>query len=90
MTTSYAAPLKDMHFVLHPKWDERPLLICVRRAGQDVSSTELLAQRQPRVAEWSLPDVIEFVGAIPHGATGKVLKTALRKQFGGYQLQEQA
>jgi len=40
------------------------------------------------VAKWWLPDAIEFVEALPHGATGKVLKTALRERFAGYQLHE--
>ena len=74
--------------VPHPKWDERPLLVCVRRAGQEVGREQLLAHLQPRVAKWWLPDAIEFVEALPHGATGKVLKTELRERFAGYQLQE--
>jgi len=72
--------------VPHPKWDERPLLICVRRVGQDVSCEQLLAHLQPRVAKWWLPDAIEFVEALPHGATGKLLKTELRERFGRYPL----
>lgn len=75
--------------VPHPKWDERPLLVCVRRAGQDVSRDQLLAHLQVRVAKWWLPDAVEFMEALPHGATGKVLKNALREHFAGYRLQEQ-
>jgi fatty-acyl-CoA synthase len=33
------------------------------------------------VAKWWLPDEIVFVEALPHTATGKLLKTALREQF---------
>ena len=29
---------------------------------------------------------VQFIEAIPHGATGKILKTALRKQFEDYKL----
>ncbi|WP_442968107.1 long-chain-fatty-acid--CoA ligase [Pseudorhodoferax sp.] len=76
--------------VPHPKWDERPLLVCVRRPGQDVDRAQLLAHLQPRVARWWLPDAVEFVDALPHGATGKVLKTALRERFAGYRLPEAA
>lgn len=34
-----------------------------------------------RVARWWVPEVVEFVDGLPHGATGKNLKTALREQF---------
>jgi acyl-CoA synthetase (AMP-forming)/AMP-acid ligase II len=30
------------------------------------------------------PDAMEFVGQLPHTATGKILKTQLRKDFEGY------
>lgn len=70
--------------VPHPKWDERPLLVCVRRAGQDLSPEQLLAHLAQRVAKWWLPDAIEFVDELPHGATGKVLKNALREKCSDY------
>jgi fatty-acyl-CoA synthase len=33
-----------------------------------------------------MPDDVQFVEAIPHTATGKILKTALRDQFKDYTL----
>ncbi|MCM2345625.1 MAG: long-chain-fatty-acid--CoA ligase [Acidovorax soli] len=74
--------------VPHPKWDERPLLVCVPRAGHEISREQLLAHLQPRVAKWWLPDAIEFAETLPHGATGKVLKTALRERFAAYRLHQ--
>lgn len=65
----------------HPKWIERPLMVCVLRPGQQVSAAELSAWLGERVARWWLPDAIEFVDALPHGATGKLLKSRLREQF---------
>ena len=41
---------------------------------------------QGRVAKWWMPDDIVFVEAIPHTATGKILKTALRDTFRDYRL----
>ena len=38
------------------------------------------------IAKWWMPDDVQFIDAIPHGATGKILKTALRKQFEDYKL----
>lgn len=67
--------------VPHEKWGERPLLICTRRAGADVSAPQLLAHVATRVAKWWLPEGVEFVASLPHGATGKVLKTELRRQY---------
>jgi fatty-acyl-CoA synthase len=65
----------------HPKWQERPLLIVVKRAGADVTREELLDFLRPKLAKWWLPDDIVFVEQIPHTATGKVLKLQLREQF---------
>ncbi len=66
--------------VPHPKWDERPLLIVVRKSGAEVSGAELLAFLADKVAKWWLPDDVVFVEALPHTATGKLLKTQLRDQ----------
>ncbi len=72
--------------VAHPKWDERPLLIVVRRPGADVSKEDVLKFLDGKIAKWWMPDDVQFIEAIPHGATGKILKTALRKQFEDYKL----
>jgi fatty-acyl-CoA synthase len=73
--------------VRHPKWDERPLLLVVRKAGSQVSEAEIRAHLAGHVAKWWLPDDILFVDSLPHTATGKLLKTALRDQYRDYQLQ---
>jgi fatty-acyl-CoA synthase len=71
--------------VKHPKWDERPLLVVVLKEGQTASKTELKAELLSflagKVAKWWLPDDVAFVDEIPHTATGKIQKTALRRQF---------
>jgi fatty-acyl-CoA synthase len=67
--------------VPHPKWDERPLLICVKAEGQDPSEEELLAFFDGKIASWQVPDRVVFIDALPLGATGKVLKRDLRDQF---------
>ena len=70
--------------IAHPKWQERPLLIVVKRPGAQVTGEELLAFLANRVAKWWLPDDVAFVDSLPHTATGKLLKTQLREQFKGY------
>jgi len=72
--------------VYHPKWDERPLLLVVRRPGSAVTPEDIQAHLAKHVAKWWLPDEIVFVDELPHTATGKLLKTAIREQYKGYKL----
>jgi 3-(methylthio)propionyl---CoA ligase len=72
--------------VAHPKWDERPLLIVQRKPGAAVTREELLAFYQDKVAKWWIPDDVVFVEALPHTATGKLLKTKLRQDFLAHRL----
>jgi fatty-acyl-CoA synthase len=67
--------------VAHPKWDERPLLVAVKRQGMDVSREDLLAFYEGKIAKWWTPDDVVFVEALPTGATGKIQKNKLREQF---------
>lgn len=69
----------------HPLWQERPLLVVVRRAGREVTKEELLAYLAGKVAKWWLPNDIVFVAQLPHTATGKLQKRALRELFADYQ-----
>ncbi len=72
--------------VYHPKWQERPLLIVVKTKGEDPSTDEIKEFLQDKLDKIAWPDAVEFVDAIPLGATGKVLKTELRKMFKDYEL----
>lgn len=71
--------------VRHPKWDERPILLVVRKPGSSVSAADILAHLARHVAKWWLPDEVLFVESLPHTATGKLLKTAIREQYRDYQ-----
>jgi fatty-acyl-CoA synthase len=72
--------------VKHPKWDERPLLVVVLKQGQGATREEILGFMQGKIANWWMPDDVVFVPEIPHTATGKILKTALREQMKDYVL----
>lgn len=72
--------------VHHPKWDERPLLVVVRKPGAEVTVEGLLEFYRGKVAKWQVPDDVVFVDAIPLGATGKMQKIKLREQFRDYVL----
>ena len=65
------------------KWDERPMLVLVCKAGEQCDAETMRGYLAGRVAKWWIPERIEFVEEIPHGATGKVSKKALRKQYAG-------
>jgi len=72
--------------VRHPKWDERPIVVVVRKPGMEVTREELLRFYEGKTAKWQIPDDVVFVDAIPLGATGKMLKTRLRETLKDYKL----
>jgi 3-(methylthio)propionyl---CoA ligase len=70
----------------HPKWDERPLLVVVAKPGRELGPDAVIGFLEGKVAKWQLPDSVVFVSEMPHGATGKVLKTQLREMFKDHRL----
>jgi len=70
----------------HPKWDERPIIAVVKKAGCEVSRDELIAFYDGKTAKWQVPDDVVFVEAIPLGGTGKMQKTKLRELLRDYKL----
>lgn len=72
--------------IRHPKWDERPLLVVVLKAGKQLNKSDILGFMDGKVAKWWMPDDVVFVEEIPHTATGKIQKTVLREQFKDYRL----
>ena len=75
--------------VPHPKWDERPLLVVMKKPGEafaTATAADILAHFEGRIAKWQVPDDVVFVDSIPLGATGKMQKNKLRDQFKGHVL----
>jgi fatty-acyl-CoA synthase len=70
--------------VKHPKWDERPIVVAVKKPGQEVSREELLKFYEGKIAKWWMPEDVVFVNELPHTATGKLSKLTLRQQFKDY------
>lgn len=66
----------------HPKWDERPVLVVMRKPGASLTRDEMLAFFDGKVARWWVPDEVFFVDQIPLGATGKMQKNRLRDEYG--------
>jgi len=72
--------------VRHPKWDERPILVVVKKPNAEVTAAEIISFYDDKIAKWQVPDDVQFVDAIPLGATGKMMKAKLREQFKDYAL----
>ena len=70
--------------VHHSKWDERPLLVVQLKPGQEATREEILQFMEGKIAKWWMPNDVAFVEGIPHTATGKIQKTALRDRFKDY------
>jgi len=71
----------------HPKWLERPLLLVVPKPGRTVTPDSVLALFKDQVARWWIPDAVLVVDELPHGATGKLNKVALRQKYQNYLLE---
>ena len=72
--------------IQHPKWDERPLLVVVAKEGKQPTKDGVLGFMEGRIAKWWMPDDVVVINEIPHTATGKIQKTALRERFRDYRL----
>jgi acyl-CoA synthetase (AMP-forming)/AMP-acid ligase II len=72
--------------VKHPKWDERPIVVAVKKPGQEVSKEDLLKFFEGKIAKWWMPDDVVFVKELPHTATGKLSKLTIRQQLKDYKL----
>ena len=73
--------------IAHPKWDERPLLVIVPKPGVTPTHESLIAFMTGKIARWWLPDATVLIETIPHTATGKIQKTALREIFKDYRFE---
>jgi fatty-acyl-CoA synthase len=70
----------------HPKWDERPLLVVMKKPGAELTREQMLQFFDGKIARWWTPDDVVFVDAIPLGATGKMQKNKLREMFKDHKL----
>ncbi len=72
--------------VAHEKWDERPLLLVIRKPESNLTGDEIKHFLEDKIAKWWMPDDVIFVESLPHTATGKLLKINLRKEYQDYLL----
>ncbi|MGE0584591.1 MAG: long-chain fatty acid--CoA ligase [Flavobacteriaceae bacterium] len=70
--------------VPHPKWQERPVMVVVRRPGSTLSEEGLLDFMRPKMAKWWVPDGVIFVDSMPLTGSNKVRKNELREEYRDY------
>ncbi len=69
--------------VPHAKWGETPIAVVALEDGAQVTGDDLIGYARERLAHFKCPTRVEYVPELPRNATGKVLKTTLRKEYGG-------
>ena len=67
--------------IYHPKWDERPVLVVVKKPDAELSEDDVKAYLADKIAKWWMPDRVIFADDLPHTGTGKILKTELRARY---------
>ena len=60
---------------------KRQILFVVKNDIEDCDKDSIISFLSDKIAKWWLPDDIIFVDELPHGATGKLLKTGLRDEY---------
>jgi long-chain acyl-CoA synthetase len=67
--------------VPHETWGEQVRAVVVLNAGAIAAEAELIGHCRERIAAYKCPAGIDFAGALPVSAAGKVLKTQLRAAY---------
>jgi fatty-acyl-CoA synthase len=68
------------------KWDERPCVAVVLRAGASTDVAALRAHLAGSFARWQLPERWVFLAEVPKTSVGKFDKKALRRQYAAGEL----
>jgi len=63
-----------------PRKGEQPVAFITTVEGQTLDEKALHQFMRSKLADYKLPKHIVFMPALPRNATGKILKTELRKQ----------
>jgi len=63
------------------KWGETVKAVVVKRAGASLTEPTLLDWTRDKLAGYKRPRSVDFVGALPRNASGKLLKRKLREPY---------
>jgi acyl-CoA synthetase (AMP-forming)/AMP-acid ligase II len=69
--------------VPHATWGETPIAVVALKDGAQVTGDDLIGYARERLAHFKCPTRVEYLPELPRNAIGKVLKTTLRKDYGG-------
>jgi len=67
--------------VPHERWGETGKAIVVLKPDQTLSPDTVIAHCLQKLAKFKVPQSVEFIDALPRGATGKILKRTLRERY---------
>ena len=70
--------------IRHEKWQERPFLILQPVPGKTPNKEEVKSFILAKCAKWWMPDEMVYQDELPLGATGKILKRALKEIYKDY------
>ncbi|MBM4452577.1 MAG: long-chain-fatty-acid--CoA ligase [Chloroflexi bacterium] len=65
-----------------PEWGQQPRAIVVLKQGQAATAEEIMEYCREKLASFKRPRSVVFVDALPRNPMGKVLRKALREQYG--------
>ena len=63
----------------HPKWDERPIVIC--KVRQNIDKAKIMEHLRKKFSKFQLPDDILYWEEIPMTGTGKMSKKMVREKL---------
>jgi long-chain acyl-CoA synthetase len=63
------------------KWGEAVKAIVVLHSGATADASEIIAFAKSRMAAFKAPKSVDFVGALPRNAAGKILRRELREPY---------
>jgi fatty-acyl-CoA synthase len=66
----------------HPRWVEAVAAVVVPRPGTDLTPDAVIAHCRSRLAGFKTPKYVVLADALPKNPSGKILKRALREQYG--------
>jgi fatty-acyl-CoA synthase/long-chain acyl-CoA synthetase len=68
--------------VTDPEWGQQPRAVVVLKKGQVATAEEVMEYCHSKLAGFKRPRSVVFVDSLPRNPMGKVLRKALREQYG--------
>jgi fatty-acyl-CoA synthase len=69
--------------IAHPHWVEAVTAVVVLKDGANLTTEDIRAHAQQRLAGYKRPKYVVMVAELPKNPSGKILKRELRQQYAG-------